>query len=129
MDTMLKVTACAVTAAVLSVVLKKNVPELSLLLVVAAGVWMLRIGVRGMSVVVDLMKELVRLSGVSEVLLEPVVKTVLLTTLTKLTAELCRGTGESGIAALVESVGAVLALLAALPLVRAVVDLMTELLT
>ena len=61
-------------------------------------------------------------------MLEPVVKTVALSILTKLTVEICRSAGESGVAAFVETAGAVLALLVALPLVRAVAQLIGELL-
>ena len=88
MEAMAKLTAVGVTAVVLSAVLKRNTPELALLLTLAAGLWML----------------------------------------TKLTVEICRSAGESGVAAFVETAGAVLALLVALPLVRAVAQLIGELL-
>ena len=39
MDLMVKVAAGAITAAVLGVVLRKNTPELALLLPLAAGLW------------------------------------------------------------------------------------------
>ena len=77
---------------------------------------------------VALMEELARQAGLSEALLEPVVKTVALSILTKLTVEICRSAGEGGVAAFVETAGTALALLAALPLVRAVAQLMGELL-
>ena len=82
----------------------------------------------GMGAAVALMEELAEQAGLSEVLLEPVMKTVALSILTRLTAEICRSAGEGGVAAFVETAGAVLALLAALPLVRAVARLMGELL-
>ena len=51
-----------------------------------------------------------------------------LSILTRVTAEICRAAGEGGTAAFVETAGAVLALVAVLPLVRAVAQLMGELL-
>lgn len=128
MEAMAKLTAVGVTAVVLSAVLKKNTPELALLLVLAAGVWMLVLVADGLGAVVALMEELADQAGLSETLLEPVVKTVALSILTRLTAEICRSAGEGGVAAFVETAGTVLALLAALPLVRAVAQLMGELL-
>ncbi len=128
MEAMVKLTAVGVTAVVLSAVLKKNTPELALLLVLAAGLWMLALVANGLGAVVALMKELAQQAGISEVLLEPVIKTVALSILTKLTVEICRSAGEGGAAAFVETAGAVLALLVALPLVRAVAQLMGELL-
>ena len=128
MEAMTKLTAVGVTAVVLSAVLKKNTPELAPLLALAAGLWMLALVADGLGAVVALMDELAQQAGLSEALLEPVVKTVALSILTKLTVELCRGAGESGVAAFVETAGTVLALLVALPLVRAVAQLMGELL-
>lgn len=128
MEAMAKLTAVGVTAVVLSAVLKRNTPELALLLTLAAGLWMLTLAAGGLGAVVELMEELARQAGLSETLLEPVVKTVALSILTKLTVEICRSAGESGVAAFVETAGAVLALLVALPLVRAVAQMMGELL-
>ena len=128
MEAMAKLTAVGVTAVVLSAVLRKNTPELALLLALAAGLWMLALTASGLGAVVELMNELAEQAGLSEVLLEPVVKTVALSILTRLTVEICRSAGEGGVAAFVETAGAVLALLVALPLVRAVAQLMGELL-
>ena len=126
---MAKLAAVGVTAVVLSAVLKKNTPELALLLALAAGLWMLALAAEGLGAAVALMEELADQAGLSEALLEPVVKTVALSILTKLTVEICRSAGEGGVAAFVETAGASLALLAALPLVRAVAQTMGELLS
>ena len=128
MDLMVKVAAGAITAAVLGVVLRKNTPELALLLALAAGLWMVALVADGLGAAVALMEELTSLAGLSEELLEPVVKTVALSILTRLTAEVCKSAGEGGVAAFVETAGTVLALVVALPLVRAVVLMMTEML-
>ena len=128
MEAMARLAAVGVTAVVLSAVLKKNTPELALLLVLAAGVWMLAEVAGSLRAAVALMEELAQQAGLSEALLEPVVKTVALSILTKLTVEICRSAGEGGVAAFLETAGTALALLAALPLVRAVAQLMGELL-
>ena len=125
----MKLTAVGVTAAVLSAVLKRNTPELAMLLALCAGLWMLALAAEGLGAAMALMRELAGQAGLSEALLEPVVKAVALSILTRLTAEICRSAGEGGVAAFVETAGASLALLAALPLVRAVAQMMGELLT
>lgn len=129
METMVRIAAVGLTAAVLGTVLKKSAPELTLLLVVAAGVWILTLTLDGLGAVAALMEELAGVSGLSEELLEPVAKTVALSILTKLTAEICRSAGESGLASFVELGGTVAALVVALPLMRAVAVLMAEMLT
>lgn len=129
MEWMVKVAAVAIAAAVLGTVLRKSTPELALLLALCAGLWITGVAAGGLGAVAALMEELAGLSGLSEELLEPVVKTVALSILTRLTAEICRSAGEQGIAAFVETAGTVLALAVALPLVRAVTVLMAEMLT
>ena len=125
----MKLAAVAVTAAVLSGVLRKNTPELALLLALAAGLWMLALAAGALGAAVALMEELAARAGLTDALLEPVLKVVALSILTRLTAELCQSAGEGGLAAFAEAAGTALALAAALPLVRAVAQLMGELLT
>ena len=98
------------------------------LVALAAGLWILVAVADGLGAVLALMRQLAGQAGLSEALLEPVVKTVALSILTRVTAEICRAAGEGGTAAFVETAGAVLALVAVLPLVRAVAQLMGELL-
>ena len=125
----MKLTAVGVTAAVLSAVLKRNTPELAMLLALCAGLWMLALAAEGLGAAMALMRELAGQAGLSEALLEPVVKAMALSILTRLTAEICRSAGEGGVAAFVETAGSALSLMAALPLVRAVAQMMGELLT
>lgn len=129
MEGMVKVAAVGVTAVVLCAVLRRQTPELALLLGLCAGLWMLWSAAGALGAVVALMEELAQMAGLSEELLEPVVKTVALAILTQVTAEICRGVGESGVAAFVETAGTAFALVAALPLVRAVTVLIAEMLT
>lgn len=125
---MIKIAAVGITAAVLGTVLRKNAPEIGLLLTLAAGLWMLGAVAGGLGGVAELLDELTGLAGLSEELLEPVAKTVAISILTRVTAEVCRSAGESGVAAFVEAAGTWLALLVALPLIRAVTMLMAEML-
>ncbi len=126
---MVQIAAVGVAAAVLGTVLRKNTPELALLLSLAAGIWIMAAAAEGLGAALALMKELAALAGLSEVLLEPVVRVLALSVVTRLTAEICQSVGERGVAAFVETAGSVLALTAALPLIRAVVSLMSELLS
>ena len=128
MELMVRVAAAAVTAAVLSAVLRRNTPELALLLVLSAGLWMLALTANALGTALAVLRELTAIAGVKDELLAAVVKTVALSLITRLTAEICRGAGESGIAAFVETAGTVFALGVSLPMVRAVVTLMEELL-
>ena len=127
MELMVRAAALAVTAAVLSAVLRKHTPELSLLLVLAAGLGILMLCTGALGTALEVLRELTRLTGMEDELFVPVIKAVAVSIVARLTAEVCRGTGETGIAAFVETAGAVFALVVSLPLIRAVVVLMGEL--
>lgn len=129
MEAMVQIAAVGLAAVVLGAVLRKSTPELALLLTAAAGLWILSLTMEGLGAAAALMEELAGISGLSEELLEPVVKAVALTILTRLTAEICRSAGETGLAAFVELGGTVMTLMVALPLMRAVAVLMAEMLT
>ena len=118
----------AVTAALCAAVVRRGAPEIALVLVLAAGVWVLLSVAESLSAVTALMEELSQLAGLDRSVVEPVFKTVVLSILTKLTAEVCRSAGEGGLAAAVETAGTVLALAVALPLVQGVMELMAGML-
>ena len=135
-----KAAAVAVTAALCGAVLRRGAPELAdtrrrIWAIVgassgnlAAGVWILLAAWDGLRETARLMEELALLAGLDRGVVEPVLKTVVLSVVTRLTSEVCRSAGEGGIASFVETAGTVLALAAALPLVRGVVETMAEML-
>ena len=120
-----KAAAVAVTAALCGAVLRRGAPELALLLSLAAGVWILLAAWDGLRETARLMEELALLAGLDRGVVEPVLKTVVLSVVTRLPSEVCRSAGEAFVG---ESAGSVLALAAALPLGRGVVETMAEML-
>ena len=127
MEVMGKVAAAAVTAALCGAVVRRGAPEFGLLLTLAAGVWILTMVMDGLGAAAA-MAEQARLAQLDAAVVGPVLKTVALALITRVTAEICRSAGEGGVAAFVETAGAVLALAAALPLMGAVLALLEELL-
>lgn len=123
-EVMIKVAAGAVTAAVCATVVRRGTPELGFLLALAAGIWVLWTVADSLKLVTDWMKWLCELAGLEDWLIEPVFKTVVLSILTRLTAEVCKSAGESGVAAFVETAGTILALAVSLPLVGGVLKMM-----
>lgn len=127
MEEMLKIAAVAIISAICAVVLKKQVQELGLVLALTAGALILSFALSAMEGVRQLMDTLASLAGLSSSVLLPVVKTVGIAIVTRVAAEVCRDAKEGGIAAFVETAGAACALFVALPLLEAVLELMTEL--
>ena len=124
----MRLSVVGVTAAVLCAVLRKSTPELAVLLALAAGAGILFLAADALGGALDVLVELTALAGVEDELLRPVVKVVAISLLTRITAEVCRSAGEGGVAAFVETGGTVLALGVSLPLIRAVIMLMGEML-
>ena len=128
MSDMVKIAAIAVAAALCAVVVKKNVAELGMVLALCAGAIILSCSLGALEGVKELMDTLADTAGLSPAVLAPVVKTVGIAVLTRVSAELCRDAKEGGIAAFVETAGAAAALLVSLPLLKTVLSMVTGLL-
>lgn len=120
-------TALCVVGALLALVVKRGTPELALLLTLGSTVTVLLFLMGVVGDLLDFLSELGERSGISQQLFAPLYKTVGIAFVVKLGGELCRDAGESALAAVVETAGAICALLVALPLLRAVLSLMLEL--
>ena len=103
MEQVIQVTGLCVVGALLALVVKRGSPETALL------------------------GELGSASGVSADLFVPLYKTIGIALVVQVGGNLCRDAGESALAAVVETAGTLCALLAALPLLRAVLDMLLEL--
>ena len=123
-----KIAAAAVTAALFGTVVRRSAPELALLLTVTSGVWILTAVLDGLGAAAAMAERLAQLAQMDAAVAGPVLKTVVVALVTRITAEICRGAGEGGLAAFVETAGTILALTAALPLMAAVLTMLEELL-
>lgn len=128
MESIAKIAAVAVAAALCAVVVKKNVPEIGLLLGLLAGALILSFSVTALRGVLGLIDALADTAGLSPEVLTPVIKTVGIAIVTKLAAEVCRDAKEGGIAAFVEIAGAAGALFVCLPLIEAVLAVVEDIL-
>lgn len=128
MELLLKIAAGAVMAALCAMMLRRSAGEFSVLVMLAAGVWILTMAAQALGEVVSGLSRLARVARLESELVQPVVKVVGLSIITRVAGETCRAAGEGGIAAFVEVAGTFLALAAALPLVSAVVEMLAEML-
>ena len=128
MESVVRLAAAAVAAALCAVVVKQHAREVGAVLALAAGALLLGAALGAIEEVRALADELGELIGLSPAVLAPVLKTVGIAILPRIAAELCRDAGEGGIAAAAETAGAAAAVLTALPLLRAVLSTITGLL-
>ena len=127
MSGVIKVAAAAIAAAVCAMTVRKQAPELGLALTVCAGAVILLYCSGALSAAIKLMDKLVEAGGLSSQVVEPVIKTAGISIVTRLAADFCRDAQEGGLASAVELAGTALALVTVLPLMSAVVDLLTGL--
>ena len=121
-------TGLCMVGALLVLVVKRGSPETALLLTLAAAVTVLLLLLAGaMEDLVAFLRELGEASGISEDLFVPLYKTVGIALVVKVGGSLCKDAGESALGSVVEMAGTVCALLVALPLLRAVLLLLREL--
>lgn len=116
-------------AVVCGVVVRKQVPEIALVLTLCAAVAVL-VAVSGeLGLIVGYIQRLAEAGGISQELIAPVMKTTGIAMLCKFTADFCRDAKENGLASAVELAGTVLGLVAAMPLFQGVLSLLEELLS
>ena len=106
-----------VIAALLGLVLRRSSPEVTLL---ALG--------QPLGELLAFLDSLTAQAGVSAALFRPLYKIVGIALVIKVGGGLCRDAGESALASVLELAGTVCALLTALPLLQAVLELIGELL-
>ncbi len=123
-----QVAALAVVGAVCAVVVKKQTPDMALVIAICGVTLILTVAMTAFQPTRLLMDSLADRAGLSAAVLAPVLKTVGVAILTRVTAELCRDAGEGGLATAVEIAGGACALLVCLPLFEAVLSLILELL-
>ena len=126
MTVLIKAAALGVTGAIIVMLLKKTAPELALALgiavsLMAAGLAMDLLG--DVREVVDLAR---RQMDLSPAIVSPVMKCVGIGIVTKLAADMCRDGGQGAIASAVELCGAVCAMTATLPLVKALLQMIGD---
>ena len=98
-----------------------------LLLALAAAVPLLMQLAAPVRELFDFLKRLTGYSGVSDTLFLPLYKTIGIALIVRIGGNLCKDAGQNALASVLEFAGAICALVTALPLLSAVLDLLTEL--
>ena len=127
MELTLQIGGLCVVCALLSVVVKRGSPELSMLLVISAAVMIcIAIGQTAQEVI-PLLAELQSNSGISTQLFLPIYKTIGIALIVRVCGNLCKDAGEAALASAMEAAGALCAVLVSVPLIRAVLSTLLEL--
>ena len=127
MEEVIQAAVLCVMGALLALVIKRGSPETALLLTLGATTAVLLSLAGTLKELLNFLTELTEQSGLPGTLFIPLYKTVGIALVVKIGGSLCRDAGESALSSVVETAGAVCALLTAAPLLRAVLALLVEL--
>lgn len=123
-----KLAALALVSALCALMIRKQTPELALILVCATGAMILLCCVPGWSAMLMLVDELAQMGSLSSDAISTMLKTSGIALVTHMTSEICKDAGEGGLAGMVETAGQVMAMVSALPLLMSLLSTLDELL-
>ena len=127
MAILIKIAAVAAVGAILSLVIRKNSPEMSLLLTISLALIAISLAFDLITGVTDFLTSLSETAEISPAVLSIVLKTVGISIITKLAADVCRDAGQTSVASGVELTGAFAALYISLPLFKTVISMIDSL--
>ncbi|MBE6967813.1 MAG: stage III sporulation protein AD [Ruminococcaceae bacterium] len=118
MELLIKAAAIGAVSALVGLAIKKSNPEISLLLVMAASAAVLTLALTMLSELRETLRMVMDFTSLQQTLVLPVLKCVAVGIVARLSADLCKDAGQSGLASAVELCGAAAALCISLPLVN-----------
>ena len=127
METVFQILAICLLVAVLAAMLKKQTPELALLLAIAAVIAVLAVLADALQDITALIERLLSAGGLPSELFLPLLKTAAIALIGKITGDLCRDAGQSAIASLVDIACAFGVIVVSLPLFEAVWEILQTL--
>lgn len=127
MEILLKAAAVSVAAAILSLIIKKTSPEMSLVLGLAVCALVAGLSLKAFSEVKDALDLIEVGTGFSAAYAAPILKCVGIGITSRLGSDVCRDAGQTAVASSVELCGAVCALYVSLPLLNALLRTIGEL--
>lgn len=127
MAILIKIAAVAMAGTVFGLVIKKNSPEMALMLSISLAMVALYLAFDTIKGVTDFITSLAEAAQISPAVLTIVFKTIGISIITKLSADVCRDAGQSSVASGVELAGAFSALYISLPLFKTVMSMIQSL--
>lgn len=117
----------AVLAAMLNAIIRKDSPSIAIALTLAAGTVILFFGLDYMGQILNTLSGFMAAAGIEGNTYLPVIKAVGIACVVRVSSELCRDAGESGLAAKLELCGTGAAIWVTLPLFQDVLELISGL--
>ena len=122
-----KIVGFAIIAVVLVIVIKNQRPEIALILTIFASLSILLFAIYKMSDIVNVLNELVNVSGINKDFLTIIIKVTAIAYIVEFGKNICVDAGQTAIATKLEIAGKVIIVTLSLPLVSSLVSILTGL--
>lgn len=116
----------AIIATLISVILKKYKPEISLQIAIVTGVIIFALMVAKLSMVINLLTDITYKINIELTYLTTIIKIIAIAYIAEFASEVCRDAGEGTIAMKVEFAGKILIIVLAVPIIYALLDLVIK---
>lgn len=122
-----KVVGFAIIAVALVVVIKQQKPEMALMLSIVAGVLILVFAITQMTGIIEMLDNLVSKSGINKDFFAIILKVTGIAYIVEFGKNICNDAGQSAIATKLEMAGKVVIVALSIPLISALVNVLTGL--
>ena len=122
-----KIVGISIFSVSMIIVLKNQRPEMALMLSIATGIMIMIFSIYKMSSVVNVLNDLVQKSGTNKEFLTIIIKVIGIAYIVEFGKNICIDAGQSSIATKLEMAGKVIIVVLTIPLVSALVNLLTGL--
>lgn len=127
MELIIKAVVIGVTGGVLTLIIKRTNPELSVLLTLSVCTVIVGMAVKVLFEVIEVLKLVELDAGFSSAYTAPILKCVGIGITARLGSDICKDAGQEAVASGVEICGAVCALYVSLPLIKSMLRMIGEL--
>lgn len=126
MDIM-KVVMIGMIAAILAVILREQKPEIALQISIVTGLMIFIFVVTKLNSVIEVMKYYASKANIDLLYFATILKVIAIAYITEFGAQVCKDAGEGSIASKIEFAGKVLIMIMAVPILAALLDIVTKL--
>lgn len=123
---LIRISILGIIAAIFVVVISEKKPELGMLLGLAFGVITLMIAFGKAGTIVKALEDTIKSAGIDAKLLVPVLKITGMAYITQFSVDVCKDVGQNSIAGKVETVGKILMLVVAVPIVTSLIRIISS---
>ena len=127
MELIAKVAVICVVVSLTALLLQRDTPELGLLLILGAIAVVMGFALSYYQEIREMVDALLSQAGLDGALFAPILKIIAISLVARLGGDVCRDSGQKALGAVVDLVGTFCALLAAEPLLRAALSMLTQL--